>query len=274
MKSLPLAHRPVLRDGQRKERRRGLKQTQISIELLREIDPLALSITTRAQVVAYYYLKIFFDFFASFIFILLFSPLFTLIALSVLVDSGRPVFFIQSRVGAKLRRYRGIFYWQQTLFPCYKFRTMVPNADATLHKSYIEAFINKDDQKMDSLQGGSKQIKKLVCDSRITRIGRILRKSSLDELPQFFNVLRGEMSIVGPRPAIPYEVEMYQPWHLRRLEAKPGITGLWQVTARSVAEFDESVHLDIEYIENRSFWLDLKIILKTPLVVLSCKGAK
>jgi lipopolysaccharide/colanic/teichoic acid biosynthesis glycosyltransferase len=251
-----------------------LIRSQTSIGLLREFDPLALSIPARAKAIIYYYIKNFFDFLFSLIIVLLFSPLFAIIALLVIVDSGRPMLFVQPRVGAKLRRLNGVFYWQQTVFLCYKFRTMVPNADSTLHKTYIEAFMNRDDQKMASIQGGSKQIKKLVCDPRITGIGHFLRKTSLDELPQFFNVLRGEMSVVGPRPAIPYEVEMYKPWHRRRLEAKPGITGLWQVTARSVAEFDESVQLDIEYINNQSFWLDLKILFKTPLVVLSCKGAK
>jgi len=133
--------------------------------------------------------------------------------------------------------------------------------------------MSEDKQRMADLQGGETQIRKLTHDPRITHLGRILRISSLDETPQFWNVLKGDMSLVGPRPAIPYEVEMYKPWYRRRLETKPGITGLWQVTARCSADFEESVRLDIHYIEEQSLWLDIKILLKTPLAVISCKGA-
>jgi len=115
--------------------------------------------------------------------------------------------------------------------------------------------------------------RKLVYDERIIAPGRILRKLSLDELPQLWNVLRGDMSLIGPRPAIPYEVEMYKPWHKLRLQAQPGISGLQQITARSTANFDEQVMWDIEYIKQQSIWLDLKIALKTPLAVISAKGA-
>jgi len=107
----------------------------------------------------------------------------------------------------------------------------------------------------------------------VTWLGKLLRRSSLDELPQLWNVLKGDMSLVGPRPPIPYEVEMYEPWHHQRLAADPGLTGLWQVTARSSANFDEMVRLDIWYIEHQSLWLDLKILLKTPWVVVTSKGA-
>jgi lipopolysaccharide/colanic/teichoic acid biosynthesis glycosyltransferase len=150
---------------------------------------------------------------------------------------------------------------------------MVCNADPTLHKSYIKALINKDSESMAALQGGDNQIRKLTHDPRVTRLGKFLRKSSIDEIPQFINVIKGEMSLVGPRPAIPYEVEMYKPWHYRRLETKPGITGLWQVTARSTADFDEIIKLDIQYIEQQSFLFDLKILMKTPIAVLFCRGA-
>jgi lipopolysaccharide/colanic/teichoic acid biosynthesis glycosyltransferase len=166
-----------------------------------------------------------------------------------------------------------VTYWRQVTFKCFKFRTMVSNADQSLHKSYIKALINNDTESMAALQGEDTQIRKLTRDPRITRLGKILRKSSIDEIPQFINVLRGEMSLVGPRPAIPYEVEMYKPWHFRRLETKPGITGLWQVTARSSCDFDEIVTLDIQYIDQQSIWLDLKILLKTPIAVLFCRGA-
>ena len=111
-------------------------------------------------------------------------------------------------------------------------------------------------------------------DPRVTRVGKIIRKTSIDELPQFFNVLKGEMSLVGPRPPLPYEVEKYEPWHLRRiLEAKPGVTGLWQVSGRSRTSFDEMVRLDLRYVQNWSFWFDLKILLKTVRAVIPSKGA-
>jgi lipopolysaccharide/colanic/teichoic acid biosynthesis glycosyltransferase len=110
-------------------------------------------------------------------------------------------------------------------------------------------------------------------DPRVTRTGRLIRKFSLDELPQLFNVLRGEMSMVGPRPPLPYELEYYQDWHKRRLEALPGITGMWQVKGRNQVSFDEMVRLDLDYIERQSFWLDLLILLQTPSAVLSAKGA-
>ncbi len=183
------------------------------------------------------------------------------------------MFFVQERVGVRRKSWNGTSYWQELLFGCYKFRTMVVNADPAIHKAYITALIHDNRDAMANLQSQPTELKKLVADPRITRIGAFLRKCSLDELPQLWNVLKGEMSLVGPRPAIPYEVEMYRPWQRHRLEAQPGITGLWQVTSRSRASFDEIVRLDIQYIENQSLWLDLKCMLKTPYVVLSCKGA-
>ena len=111
-------------------------------------------------------------------------------------------------------------------------------------------------------------------DPRVTRVGRFIRKASIDELPQLYNVLRGDMSLVGPRPPLPYEAEQYEPWHLRRvLESKPGITGLWQIEGRSRVSFDEMVRMDLRYIQNQSLWLDLKILLKTVVVVVRCEGA-
>jgi lipopolysaccharide/colanic/teichoic acid biosynthesis glycosyltransferase len=120
----------------------------------------------------------------------------------------------------------------------------------------------------------SPEIYKIVSDPRVTQTGRLLRKSSLDELPQLINVLKGEMSLVGPRPPLPYEYERYSTWHRRRLmEVKPGITGLWQVNGRSRTTFDEMVRLDLEYVRSWSIWLDLKILLRTPAAVLSGEGA-
>jgi lipopolysaccharide/colanic/teichoic acid biosynthesis glycosyltransferase len=147
------------------------------------------------------------------------------------------------------------------------------DADPSIHQAFVKALIENDEAKMTALQGVPTQPRKLVNDSRITRPGKFLRKSSIDELPQLLNVILGDMSLIGPRPAIPYEVEMYKSWHFRRLEAQPGLTGLQQVTARCTADFDQQVRLDIEYIDNQSLWLDVKIIFKTPLAVISTTGA-
>jgi lipopolysaccharide/colanic/teichoic acid biosynthesis glycosyltransferase len=143
--------------------------------------------------------------------------------------------------------------------------------DPTIHREYVRRFIAG---RIDSATSLDNRIYKISEDPRVTRFGRLLRKTSLDELPQLINVLKGEMSLVGPRPPIAYEVEAYQTWHLRRVfEAKPGITGLWQVSGRSRTTFDEMVRLDLRYARNWSFWLDLKILLQTPEAILSGKGA-
>jgi lipopolysaccharide/colanic/teichoic acid biosynthesis glycosyltransferase len=169
---------------------------------------------------------------------------------------------------------------------------MKMNTDSSIHQAYIKALIENDEVKMQAAQEAATQPRgrlspeqliaaqkaptlprKLVNDARVIGPGKVLRKLSLDELPQFWNVLRGDMSLIGPRPAIPYEVEMYKPWHKLRLQAQPGISGLQQVTARSTADFDEQVRLDIEYIRQQSIWLDLKLAIKTPLAIIAAKGA-
>jgi lipopolysaccharide/colanic/teichoic acid biosynthesis glycosyltransferase len=205
--------------------------------------------------------------------LVLFSPLMLLIAILIKLDTSGPAIFSQQRVGARRRTTNGRTDWEVEYFSCYKFRSMVANADAKLHQAYVQAFIKNDNAAMAAAQGTETHVRKLVKDPRITRVGKWLRKSSLDELPQLWNILKGDMSLVGPRPSIPYEVETYEPWHRRRLDAKPGLTGLWQVTARSSANFDEAVELDIEYIDRQSIWLDLWILVKTPLAVLASKGA-
>ena len=221
----------------------------------------------------YYWFKNMFDFGFALLALVFLSPLMGFIALLILIDSRGPVLFIQKRIGTRLVKVGEEYDWQQQEFPCYKFRTMRQDADPSLHQAFMKAFIKNDREDLHVLQEGDDHILKLVRDPRVTRFGHFLRKFSLDELPQLFNVMRGELSIVGPRPAIPYELESYQPWHFMRLQAKQGLTGLWQVEARSSANFDEMISLDIQYIQNQSFWLDLKILLKTPLAVLSCKGA-
>jgi lipopolysaccharide/colanic/teichoic acid biosynthesis glycosyltransferase len=189
------------------------------------------------------------------------SPIMLIITLAIKLSSPGPVIFKQIRFGMKGVR-----------FPFYKFRSMYANTDDQIHREYVSNLIEGRLEKIN--QGdGKTSFFKMKSDSRITRVGKILRKSSLDELPQLFNVLKGEMSLVGPRPPIPYEIEKYEPWHLRRiLEMKPGITGLWQVSGRSTTTFDEMVRLDLRYVRNWSLWLDLKILVKTVREVIHPKG--
>jgi lipopolysaccharide/colanic/teichoic acid biosynthesis glycosyltransferase len=194
--------------------------------------------------------------------ILLFSPVMVLAAVAVKLNSPGPAVFKQSRLGMKGIR-----------FPFYKFRSMYWNVDDQIHREYVNNLIKGNLEKIN--QGDGKgPLYKMKSDTRITKIGKIIRKLSVDELPQFFNVLKGEMSLVGPRPPIAYEVEKYEPWHLRRiLEVKPGITGLWQVAGRSRTSFDDMVRLDLRYAQHWSIWLDLKILLRTVKAVFCSKGA-
>jgi lipopolysaccharide/colanic/teichoic acid biosynthesis glycosyltransferase len=189
-------------------------------------------------------------------------PLMLGTALSIKITSPGPIIFRQSRFGRKGAR-----------FPFYKFRSMQWNVDDQIHREYVANLIKGNLSKIN--QGDEKEpLYKMKSDNRVTKVGGIIRKLSIDELPQFFNVLKGEMSLVGPRPPIPYEVEKYEAWHLRRiLEVKPGMTGLWQVDGRSTTSFDDMVRLDLRYAQNRSLLLDLKILLKTVRAVLRPKGA-
>jgi lipopolysaccharide/colanic/teichoic acid biosynthesis glycosyltransferase len=194
--------------------------------------------------------------------LLLFSPVLLAIAVAIKLTSKGPVFFRQKRVGQ---------YGQQFVF--LKFRSMKVNNDASAHKAYVKQLIAGNAQSHPG-NGNGNGVYKLTKDSRITGIGGFLRRTSLDELPQFINVLKGEMSLVGPRPAIAYEVEAYDIWHRRRvLEAKPGITGLWQVNGRSRVKFDDMVRLDLRYAKTWSPWMDLKILLRTPVAVVFGDGA-
>jgi exopolysaccharide biosynthesis polyprenyl glycosylphosphotransferase len=196
--------------------------------------------------------------------ITLFAPVFLLVAALIKLNSPGNVFFKQERVG---------LYGKKFMF--LKFRSMYINNDPTIHKEFVRNLIQGG--KTDHIKSvGAQHIDdfKIKDDPRVTSIGRFLRKSSIDELPQFFNVLKGDMSLVGPRPPIPYECEDYDIWHRSRvLDMKPGITGLWQVDGRSATSFDDMVRMDIKYIRDWSLLLDMKILLKTPLVVLTCKGA-
>ena len=209
--------------------------------------------------------------------LVLLAPLMALIAVLVKLDSSGPAFFVQKRVSGKLRFDGKNYYWEQVPFNIYKFRTMKMDAKASIHYKFMKAYISGDEEAIKAIwaeQKAEKEKYKITNDPRITRLGDFLRKTSLDELPQLINVLKGDMSLVGPRPAIPYEVEMYKPWHLQRLEAVQGITGLWQVEGRSATTFDEMVKLDLEYIEKQSLWLDIKLILQTIPAALKGKGAR
>jgi len=205
--------------------------------------------------------------------LVLFSPLMAMVALLIVLDSRGPVFFCQERVRSVQRPREVGGRRQPKTFTLYKFRSMLAGNDAKVHRDFVEAFIRNDRERMESTPAEGVCARKLTRDPRVTRVGRIIRKLSLDELPQLWNVIRGDMSMVGPRPALVYEIERYSFWQLRRLEAKPGLTGLWQVTARSSVDFADMVRLDIWYIDHQSLWLDLAILLRTPVAVLSCKGA-
>ena len=195
--------------------------------------------------------------------IVIFSPLFFAIAVAIKLTSKGPVFFRQKRIGQY-----GI------PFVFLKFRSMYVNNDTSVHKEYVRQLIAGEAEPKPSPDGNGEGVYKLTKDKRITRVGRVIRRLSLDELPQFFHVLHGEMSLVGPRPPIAYEVEAYDIWHRRRvLEAKPGITGLWQVNGRSRVKFDDMVRLDLKYATTWSPWMDVKILLRTPAAVLFGEGA-
>jgi lipopolysaccharide/colanic/teichoic acid biosynthesis glycosyltransferase len=196
-------------------------------------------------------------------------PAMLLMAILIKLDTPGPALFIQQRVGSRRRSRNGDTFWEICHFPCYKFRSMVQNADQSTHQDFVEAHIRG---AVDA-SGSASCPFKLTDDPRVTRVGHILRKTSLDELPQLVNVLRGEMSLVGPRPDVPYSVELYSPWHRERFAALPGLTGLWQAKGRSNVTFDEMVRMDIEYVRNQSLWLDLKILLLTIPAVLSGRGA-
>jgi lipopolysaccharide/colanic/teichoic acid biosynthesis glycosyltransferase len=231
------------------------------------------------------------DYVLAALFLLVCLPLFAAIAAGIKVTSPGPVLFVQKRVGKDGR-----------VFPFFKFRTMKHNADDAVHREFSRDFIcgappdhslhvhgNGNGHSNGNGHGNGKangnghhawgsatrnaKVYKLTRDPRVTAIGQFLRRTSLDELPQLFNVLRGEMSLVGPRPPVVYELEHYQDWHKQRLAAHPGITGLWQVSGRSSVPFDEMVLLDLYYIEHRSTLMDLRIMAKTlPVMLLGSGG--
>lgn len=224
----------------------------------------------------YYFCKRLSDFIFAILTLAFIWPLLLIITMAIKLDSTGPVIFSQERVGVRRRRINGKWEWEQVRFTCHKFRSMKVNADQELHRKFVEAYIAGDQQRMNAIQPDKNGVTKykLNGDPRITNVGHFLRKTSLDELPQLWNVLRGDLSLVGPRPAIPYELESYSSRHIQRLNAIQGMTGLWQVKGRGELGFDEMIELDIEYTQRQSFWLDLKILFGTIPAVLLSKGAK
>jgi lipopolysaccharide/colanic/teichoic acid biosynthesis glycosyltransferase len=198
------------------------------------------------------------DLVASILLIVLLMPLMLLTALAIRIDSPGPVLFRQRRLGRAL-----------TPFTVHKFRTMHNGVAHDVHRAFVLGLIAGEEPNQSD--GGPRF--KLAADARVTRMGRLLRRSSLDELPQLWNVIRGDMSLVGPRPPIPYEVDHYPSHWFARFAVKPGVTGLWQVSGRSELTLEEMIKLDVEYVERRSAWLNLCILLRTIPAVFSARGA-
>ena len=231
--------------------------TSVTAEALPPVDSL---LPGPARGTVYDGLKRLLDLAASLTLLAILAPLFLVVAILVKLKSPGPVLFKQVRVGQGMAP-----------FTMLKFRTMHVNSGHAAHHEFVTSFIKSGRQ---AQEAGKNGMFKIANDPRVTPVGRILRKTSLDELPQLWNVVRGDMSLVGPRPPLNYEVQEYQPWHCRRvLEAKPGITGLWQVAGRSRTTFDEMVRLDLRYARARSLWTDVKILLATPAAVIVGKGA-
>lgn len=209
-----------------------------------------------------YPLKRALDVVAALVALTVLSPLMLVVALAIKVTSPGPVIFRQSRIGQG-----------GAPFVMFKFRSMRTDMDDRVHREFVAKLI--DGGKTASEAPARAGAFKLKADPRVTAIGRFIRKASIDELPQFYNVLKGEMSLVGPRPPVPYEAERYKSWHLRRVvELKPGLTGIWQVEGRSRVSFDEMVRMDLRYLRHCSLRFDLEIVLRTVSVVLTCKGAR
>lgn len=219
-------------------------------------------------VVARFATKRLVDIATSAVLLILFTPLLVVIALAIRIDTRGPAFFVQERVGAKRTKPNGTSSWDRTVFRTYKFRSMLHDVDEGVHRAYIKDFVNGD-----TVENEIGPRFKMVADPRITRVGRFIRRTSMDELPQLLNVLKGEMSLVGPRPVPTYEIDDYAPWHFERFNALPGITGYWQVYGRGSVPFEEMMKMDIFYARHQSFWLDMKLLALTLPAVFSARGA-
>lgn len=221
------------------------------------VDGIPLVGMRRSNIVGFnWMLKRAMDIAASLLLLILGLPLMVAVAVAIRASSKGPVFYVQERVG-----YRG------QMFPFLKFRSMHVNNDNAIHKDYTRQWITQNKAHTQSSKEGE-TVHKIVDDPRVFGVGHFIRRYSIDELPQLINVLRGDMSLIGPRPALAYEVEVYSEWHRRRFEAPPGITGLWQVSGRNRLSFEQMIKLDIEYLENWSIWMDVRILFRTIGVVL------
>lgn len=241
---------------------------KVNTDWYQESVPISTSLLTKGRN-GYYFLKRVLDLVIVIPASIILAPVFIIIAIMIKLDSPGPIIFKQTRVGVKRRSYKATTVWDPIEFTCYKFRTMSHNSDPSVHQNYIVDFV---EGRVKPSKNNNAQYK-LFNDSRITHIGRILRNTSLDEFPQLLNIFYGEMSLVGPRPDVPYAVRHYKKWHHERLTALPGLTGLWQTKGRSKVTFDEMVQMDIEYIHNQSILLDIKILILTIPAVLMGRGA-
>ena len=225
----------------------------------------------------YYLVKRLVDVVGAVLLMVLLAPLLPVIVIGILLESGRPVFFSQPRIRARRMDTEGGVVWRLEQFTFYKFRTMRAGSVSDSHEAYMAAYIAGDEDTLARLRPNMSNdtvgTYKLLEDPRVTRFGRVLRAASIDELPQLWNVLKGDMSLVGPRPPIPYEVSLYRPRDMARFACAPGITGLWQVSGRSDLSFESMIGLDLQYIERRSIRFDLHILLRTIPAVLTGKGA-
>lgn len=230
-----------------------MRLTEVRSAIDEQVDPVADIISSiqdnDENLDGYVFLKRCFDFVTALFLLILSFPLLIVIALAIKLTSKGPVLFVQERVGKGGKP-----------FKFFKFRSMHQNNDTSAHEAYMHKLIRGE---VDANSKDGAPSFKMENDPRITPIGQFIRKTSLDELPQLINVLNGSMSLVGPRPPIPYEVKAYNSWHLQRLSVKPGVTGLWQVSGRSSIAFNEMVELDLQYIKERNLGMDVKIILQT-----------
>jgi lipopolysaccharide/colanic/teichoic acid biosynthesis glycosyltransferase len=212
------------------------------------------------------------DIVASAFLLVVAAPVVLLIALLIKLDSPGPVLFRQERLALR-KRSKGQEEWQLEPFVMYKFRTMRSHSAPGVHQQFMKALIQGDEQDLVRLRHeNGAVVNKLSGDRRITRVGKPLRRANLDELPQLWNVLKGDMSLVGPRPPLAYEVAEYKPQHWKRLATIPGCVGLWQVRGWNTLTFEQMVRLDVWYVDHQSLWLDLRIVLETAAAVLSGKG--
>jgi lipopolysaccharide/colanic/teichoic acid biosynthesis glycosyltransferase len=222
----------------------------------------------RSGIVNYHTVKRCADFAGALVLLLCLAPLLVGIAIAIKLQSTGPVLYRHERMGSRRRRVDRAAVWEPEPFVFLKFRTMTADADTSLHETHVEDFVRG---RLHAT--GTNVTFKLTADPRVTSLGRFLRRTSLDELPQLVNVLRGEMSLVGPRPVPLYEVALYDDPHHERFAAIPGMTGLWQVQGRCDVSFREMIELDLAYVRTQSLWLDTKILFRTIPAIISGRGA-